>query len=124
MNVVDINLKLIDALINAQIAAQNMAERNDFSEKYHNGRADAFVEAQNIVERVLLQELDFKEGEADDIKSKSDLNVQRKKAAEIILNLKSQNFDNNYIAKKINDEYPELKVTARDIFALEKAHLL
>jgi len=125
MNIVDIDLKLTDALIEAQIAAQDMTERNDFSEIYHNGRADAFVEARKIVDRVLLQELNYKEGEADDVKSKNDLNEQRKKAASIILHLRSSDyFDNNSIAKKVNEECPDVKITAKDIFDLEKAHLL
>ena len=116
MNIIDINLKLTDALISAQIKAQDMAERNDFAEKYHNGRADAFAEACNIVEQVLLKD--------DEDKSKNDLHEQRKKAASIILDLRGQKFDNDYITKVINDNYPELKMTAQDIFELEKAHSL
>jgi len=52
---VNVSLKITDELVNAQLSAESMANRNDFAEKYHNGRADGFVEARDIVESILLR---------------------------------------------------------------------
>jgi len=53
---VDTCLKLTNKLVEKQVEAERMANRNDFAEIYHNGRADGLVEARQIAEHELLQE--------------------------------------------------------------------
>lgn len=51
---VQITGQISDKLVEKQIHAEQMSHRNEFAEKYHNGRADGFVESRDIVESILL----------------------------------------------------------------------
>lgn len=55
MTLVDLNLKIYDALVQAYCKAQQRAEQgSDFLRIFHNGRADALHDAEDIVSDILL----------------------------------------------------------------------
>lgn len=54
INVVEVNLKIYEALSAARSKAETMTNGNRFAETYHNGRIDGFREAVDIVENILL----------------------------------------------------------------------
>jgi len=54
MTLVNLTLKIHDALIKTYIKAQQSAEQgSDFLRIFHNGRADALHDAENIVNNIL-----------------------------------------------------------------------
>jgi hypothetical protein len=54
MTLVNLNLKIYDALTSALCKAQQRAQQgNDFLRIFHNGRSDAFLDAKDIINDIL-----------------------------------------------------------------------